>query len=225
MIEYHTRAGHFVIRQADESDASSRAEIQQVCFPTLAADELLQEVHFANHSRIFPEGQLVVIDKSADKIVASSSTLRMDFPTVDHSFMEATDQLWITGSHQPEGEWLYQFDIGVLPEYRGLGHSKVIYQLQQQLVRDLGMKGQITVGMTIGYEKYKDSLSIEEYCEKLRKEELTDPTVTPQRKAGFQWVSPVYNYVDDPRAGNCSIFMAWPLQGVRLEDYLPNMKK
>jgi hypothetical protein len=126
--------------------------------------------------------------------------------------MEVTDNLWITNTHLPEGEWLYQFDIGVLPAYRGLKLSTELYNAQQELVKQLGMKGQVLVGMTIGYAYYKDRYSIEEYCEKLKNNELTDPTVTPQRNAGFQWIQPIFNYLEDPTAGNCSILMAWPLE-------------
>ena len=74
--------------------------------------------------------------------------------------------------------------------------------------------------MTIGYSRYEDTYSIEEYCERLRKNEFTDPTVTPQRKAGFQWIKPIYNYVIDPTAGNCSILMVWPLEGVSFQEYI-----
>ena len=134
--------------------------------------------------------------------------------------MEITDNLWITNSHIPDSEWLYQFDIGVLPAYRGLKLSTELYNAQQELVKQLGMKGQVLVGMTIGYGKYKDRYSIQEYCEKLKNHELTDPTVTPQRNAGFQWIQPIFNYLEDPTAGNCSILMAWPLEGVSLQDYV-----
>lgn len=138
----------------------------------------------------------------------------------DHTFMEATDNLWITNTHIPDGDWLYQFDIGVLPQYRGLKLSTELYRAQQDLVRAWKMKGQVTVGMTSGYAMYQDQYSIQEYCERLKNKQFTDPTVTPQRKAGFQWITPIYNYVDDPTAGNCSVLMAWPLEGVSLREYI-----
>ena len=116
--------------------------------------------------------------------------------------------------------WLYQFDIGVLPIYRGLKLSTELYNAHQDMVRLLGMKGQITVGMTIGYAMYKEKYSIQEYCEKLKNNELTDPTITPQRKAGFQWVNPIFNYIEDPTAGNCSVLMVWPLKGVSFQKYM-----
>jgi GNAT superfamily N-acetyltransferase len=210
--------GRFILRNATVSDAGQMEHLQGICFPTLASHEKLTAAHYMNHVAVFQEGQLVIAE--GEKVIASSATLRMQFPEVDHHLLDVTDNLWITNAHQPDGEWLYQFDMGVLPAYRGLGLSKALYAAQQALVRQWGMKGQITVGMTIGYEKYKDQYSIEEYCEKLKNLELSDPTVTPQRKAGFQWVQPVFNYLEDPAAGNCSIFMVWPVDGVQMNAYL-----
>lgn len=210
MIHKKTADGKFLLRSATLQDVPQMAEVQVRCFPTLAFHERLTEAHYAHHLAVFPEGQLVVTHNG--KVIASSGTLRSAFPKPEHTFMEATDNLWITKAHQPTGDWLYQFDMGVLPEYRGLKLSKEIYLAQQDLVKNLNMKGQITVGMTIGYIHYKAQYTIQEYCEKLENFEIEDPTVTPQRKAGFQWVKPIYNYVDDPTAGNCSILLVWPLE-------------
>ena len=218
MINLKTNEGGYTLRTATLADAKYMEELQSICFPTLAREERLTKEHYANHIKIFPDGQFVITDR--EKIIASSSTLRIQFPKLDHTFMEATDNLWITKTHLPEGDWLYQFDIGVLPQYRGLKLSTELYNAQQDLVRAWRMKGQITVGMTIGYAMYKDQYSIEEYCAKLENYQITDPTITPQRRAGFKWIKPIYNYVDDPTAGNCSALMAWPLKGISLQDYL-----
>lgn len=211
----------YILRNATTADAGQLEDMQQICFPTLASDEKLTAAHYRNHTLIFPEGQWVIAE--GEKVIASSSTLRMHFPNIQHHLFEVTDNLWITHAHLPAGEWLYQFDMMVLPAYRGLGLSKALYAAQQEYVVQQGMKGQITVGMTIGYERYKEQYTIEEYCEKLKKFELTDPTVTPQRKAGFQWVQPVFNYLDDPAAGNCSIFMVWAVEDVDMETYLSKL--
>jgi ribosomal protein S18 acetylase RimI-like enzyme len=218
MLYKKTKDGKFILRTATLADAAQMEEVQRICFPTLADHERLTKEHFANHLRVFPEGQLVVTDH--DRVIASSSTLRVPFPALDHTFMEITDHLWITNTHSIDGEWLYQLDIGILPAYRGLRLSTELYNAQQELVASLGMKGQVLVGMTIGYDRYKDRYSIEEYCEKLKNNELTDPTVTPQRRAGFQWIQPIFNYLEDPTAGNCSILMAWPLEGVSLQEVI-----
>ena len=218
MICKRTKDGTYCIRNASPADVVQMERIQEICFPTLATHERLSAAHYSNHIRVFPEGQLVITD--GEKIIASSGTLKIPYPGLDHTFMEVTDNLWIAGTHVADGDWLYQFDMGVLPAYRGLRLSAELYEAHQDLVRALGMKGQITVGMTIGYERYKDQFSIHTYCEKLKNNELTDPTVTPQRKAGFHWVAPIFNYLDDPAAGNCSIMMIRPAEGISVEDYL-----
>jgi ribosomal protein S18 acetylase RimI-like enzyme len=218
MINKKTKDGRFTLRSASKADLEQMVEVQIACFPTIARHEILTKEHFANHIKIFPEGQLVITDN--DKVIASSSTLRIRFPKLDHTCKEATDNLWITNAHLPDGDWLYQFDMGVLPEYRGLKLSKELYFAQQDMAKELGMKGQITVGMPIGYSRYKEKYTIEEYCERLKNNEFTDPTVTPQRKAGFQWIKPIFNYVQDPTAGNCSILMVWPLKEFSLLEYI-----
>jgi ribosomal protein S18 acetylase RimI-like enzyme len=218
MIPTTTRNGQFTLRHAVPQDAEQMEALQLICFPTLAREELMTREHFESHIRIFPEGQFVVTDQH--KVIASSSTLRMQFPPLQHTLMEVTDDLWITHAHDPAGPWLYQMDIGVLPAYRGLKISTDLYNAQQALAKSLGMKGQVTVGMTIGYARYKHQYTIEEYCEKLRLHELTDPTVTPQRKAGFQWIGPIFNYVEDPEAGNCSVLMVWPLDSQCLPEHV-----
>jgi len=216
MINKAINEGKFILRTAIPSDAEQMAEVQIVCYPTLAKDEILTKEHFANHIKIFPEGQIVITDN--EKVIASTSTFRSQFPDHDHTFMEATDNLWLTKSHQQNGDWLYGIDMGVLPNYRGLRLSTAMYDARQETAKLLGMKGQITVGMTIGYGKYKDQMSIQKYCEMLKNNELTDPTVTPQRKAGFQWIKPIFEYLEDPTAGNCSILMAWPLEGIDISE-------
>lgn len=218
-IHRWTRDGKFLLKTATFEYAGQMETLQRICFPSLAKDEILTKAHYANHIKIFPEGQLVILD--GDRVIASSSTLRMHFPPPDHSFMEATDNLWITKTHLTDGQWLYQFDLAVLPEYRGLKLSRELYNAHQELARKCGMKGQITAGMTMGYARYKDLYSIQEYCEKLKRQEIQDPTVTPQLRAGFQWIKPIYNYVKGPTAGNCSILMAWPLEGNSIEELIP----
>ncbi len=205
----HVTIGEYTIRNAGPEDVHELEELQQLCFPTLASHELLTAAHFLNHINVFREGQWVItLD---ERVIASSGTLRVNYPAADHKFLEITDQLWITNTHDPGGEWLYQFDMGVRPAHRGKKLSTHLYNVQQNLVAQLGMKGQVTVGMTIGYDQYREKLTIAEYCEKLKEGEILDPTVTPQRRAGFQWVGPIFDYVEDPTAGNCGIMLVWPL--------------
>jgi GNAT superfamily N-acetyltransferase len=199
----------FLIRNATQDDGIEMEYVQSQCYPTLHQSEILDRNHFANHIKIFPEGQIVV--EKDGKIVASASTFRCNFPEHDSTFLEETDNLWLTNVQIPDGDWMYGIDMGVLPEYRGLGLSKELYKARHEVCKNLGIKGQIIAGMTIGYGKVKDKMTIAEYCEALEKKEFTDPTITPQQNAGFRWIRTLYNYINDPEAGYASILMYYPV--------------
>jgi GNAT superfamily N-acetyltransferase len=199
----------FIIRNATLDDVIQMEYVQSQCYPTLHESEILNRNHFANHIKIFPKGQIVVEKEGV--IVASASTFRCDFPEHDSTFLEETDNLWLTNVQIPDGDWMYGIDMGVLPEYRGLGLSKELYKARHEVCKNLEIKGQIIAGMTIGYGKVKDKMTIAEYCEALEKKEFTDPTITPQRNAGFKWIRPLYNYINDPEAGYASILMYYPV--------------
>lgn len=209
MINKKVLDGSFTVRNATPEDALRMEYVQLKCFPTLHESELMNSAHFANHIKVFPEGQLVV--EKDGLVIGSASTFRCNFPEHDHTFLDSCDNLWITKVHQPNGDWMYGFDMGVLPEYRGLGLSREMYKTRHEICKALGIKAQIIAGMTIGYGRVKDLMSIEEYCERLEKKEFTDPTITPQMKAGFIWIKPVYNYINDPGSGNASILMYYPV--------------
>lgn len=209
MIYKSILENRFIVRTAIPSDAIQMEYVQANCYPTLHESEIMNRAHFENHIKVFPEGQIVVEEN--EKLVGAASTFRCYFPEHDSTFLEETDNLWITNVQKPEGDWMYGIDMGVLPEYRGLGLSKEMYNARNEVCKQLKIKGQIIAGMTIGYGKVKDKMTIEEYCYALEINKLSDPTITPQRKAGFRWIRPMYNYINDPEAGYASMLMYLPV--------------
>jgi GNAT superfamily N-acetyltransferase len=198
----------YILRTPLKGHAKEQAELQKCVFPTLSEHELMTQKHYERHLEIFPEGQLIVLD--GEKVIASSTTMRQDYHAGHHTFLEISDNLWM-GTHEPEGEWLYGLDVSVHPNYQGKGIGRAIYNARQEMAQALGCKGQMTAGMPIGYDKVKKEMTIEEYCEALIKGERIDPTVTAQTKCGFTLVEPLFDYLDDPRSGNASILMYWPI--------------
>lgn len=209
MINKKILDDRFIVRNATQDDATRMEYVQAQCFPTLHESELMNKNHFANHVKVFSEGQLVV--EKDGLVIGSASTFRCNFPEHEHTFLDSCDNLWITDAHISNGDWMYGFDMGVLPEYRGLGLSKEMYKARHEICKKLGIKAQIIAGMTIGYGAVKDKMTIQEYCERLEKKEFTDPTITPQIKAGFRWIKAVYDYINDPESGNASILMYYPV--------------
>ncbi len=203
-----TILGKYILQTATPEFAKQQAELQTIVFPTLSVEELMTEAQYKRHMEIFSEGQMVVLD--GDKVIASTTTLLQNYHKGHHTFLEISDNLWL-GTHDPKAEWLYGLDVSVHPDYQGKGIGREIYNARQEVAIKLGKKGQMTAGMPIGYDKVRNEMTIAEYCDKLIKGDIIDPTVTAQTKCGFILVEPLFDYLDDPRSGNCSVLMFWPL--------------
>ena len=183
--------------------------IQRVSFPTLSEKEIITARHYEAHIQRFPEGQLAVINK-AGLVVACSTDFRtnVDFDNFEHRYIDAVDHNWL-GNHNPNGEWLYGADIGVLPQYRRRGIGRMLYQARHNLIRRLNLKGHVAGGMLKGFSKFKDKMTVEEYVAKVEASELFDPTVSVQLKAGFKIHGIIQHYVDDPSCDNKAAFIVW----------------
>jgi hypothetical protein len=88
------------------------------------------------------------------------------------------------------------------PDGLAKGIAKALYRARQYTVKQLGLKGQMTVGMLNGYAAVKNKMSIDEYYEKVRNKQIFDPTVSMQEKVGFKIIGLMKNYLNDPTCGN-----------------------
>lgn len=183
--------------------------IQRASFPSLAEEEIMTAKHYASHIRIFPEGQLCVLNED-DRVVACSTDFRtkVDFDHFEHRYIDAVDGNWL-GKHDPEGDWLYGADIGVHPEFRRQGIAKMLYAARHDLVRELNLRGHVAGGMLSGFHRYKDRMPVEKYVEKVVAGEVFDPTLSVQLKRGFHVHGIIQNYVDDPICDNRAAFIVW----------------
>ncbi|MEQ8822217.1 MAG: GNAT family N-acetyltransferase [Sumerlaeia bacterium] len=194
----HTRPGH----------AGALAELQAIVFPDLAPQERFSAANYRKHVEIFPEGQMLVLD--GERAAGMTTTIRMGFDfeaSAQHSFAEVSAGGDLT-THEPDGEWLYGMDIGTHPEYRRRGIAKALYRARQDLVRHLGLRGQVTVGMMNGYGAVKQDMTAEEYFEKLKAGAVYDPTVSTQCRLGFRPMCLVPDYLHDPTCDNYGVLIA-----------------
>ena len=177
--------------------AEGLARLQTIVFPTLADDQRFKAQHYLHHIQIFPEGQFCVTD--GERVVGMTSTIRYDFDFAhpEHTFAEMIAGGWLS-THQPAGRWLYGMDIGVDPEYRGRGIARALYDARQDVVRELGLEGQVTVGMPSGYGAVRDRISAADYYNELVAGKRTDPTISVQMHLGFAPRGLIAGYIDDP---------------------------
>jgi GNAT superfamily N-acetyltransferase len=183
--------------------------LQRIVFPTLAPEQRFEARHYLRHVEIFPDGQLVVVE--GDRVVGATSTIRMafDFDHPGHTFADVIQGGWLT-SHDPNGRWLYGADIMVDPAHRRRGIARMLYRARHELVRRLGLAGQVTVGMPSGYGAVKDQLSAQQYYDELVAGTRTDPTISAQRAIGFELRGLLENYLDDPVCDNYGIVLVLP---------------
>jgi GNAT superfamily N-acetyltransferase len=210
----YPRFGHYhrvlpnglIVASARPDHAEALEALQRVVFPTLADEERFKAAHYRKHLELFPEGQFVGLDGS--RVVAATATIRMhfDFDHVSHTFAEIIQGGWLT-SHEPDGDWLYGADIGVHPDYRGRGLAQALYAARQELVWTLGLKGQVTAGMMSGYGAVKHTMSARDYYEALVAGRINDPTLSMQRRIGFEFRGLLKDYLKDPICDNYSVLI------------------
>lgn len=208
--------GRFVVVNSEPEMASDLEVIQSAAFPTLAADELMRREHYLSHLRVFPQGQHAVMERASGKVVACSTDMRtrVDFAHYQHRYIEVVANNYLT-NHDPAGDWLYGADIGVHPDYRGFGLSKLLYQARHNLIRQLGLKGHVAGAMPKGFGAVKDQMPIEQYVQKVVRGELSDPVLSVQLKRGYAVWGIMTDYLDDPSCGNYGVFIVWRNPGVR----------
>lgn len=202
--------GLAVVHTAPEH-ADALEELQNLVFPTLVPEERFRAPHYRKHIELFPEGQLCVVEEATGRVVGMTSTIRMDFDFAhpNHTFAEVIQGGWLT-SHDPQGSWLYGADLGTHPDFRRRGIARALYAARHEVVRRLGLRGQLTVGMPSGYGALKHTMTADAYYAELVAGTRTDPTVSAQQAIGFQLRGLVPGYLNDPICDNYGVVLVLP---------------
>jgi GNAT superfamily N-acetyltransferase len=205
-----SRDNCFSVVQSEPWMARELEAIQRASFPDLAEHELAQERHYLAQMNAFPAGQHAILENATGKVVGSSSDLRvnLDLSHYQHRFIDAVGNNFFT-THVPDGDWLYGADIGVLPEFRGLGLASLLYARRQTLVRELGLMGHVAGAMPKGYGAVQHKLSIEEYVNDVITLELNDPVLSVQLRRGYRVFGIIPDYLEDASTDNYGVLILW----------------
>lgn len=165
------------------------------------------------HLELFPQGQLVAVDRDVGVVVGMSASLIVtwDDYEVEQSWHDFTDDGWFT-NHDPLGRTLYGAETMVHPDHRRRGVGTLLYDARRELVRTWRL-ARIRFGALLsGYEAHADGLSPEDYVEKVVAGEMRDPTISFQIRHGFRPIAVVTDYLPagrEPRSRGNAVVMEW----------------
>jgi GNAT superfamily N-acetyltransferase len=181
-------------------------------------DELL-----ASHLDVFPEGQLVAVDKASGRVVgmAASLIIKWDDYDIDSTWRAFTDAGRFTNHDPVNGRTLYGAEVMVDPTLQRRGIGAKLYAARRNLVESLGLL-RIRAGARLrGYGRYASKMTPEEYVIKVIRGELKGPTLTFQLRHGFEVIAVVSGYLrHDPESLGYAAVIEWLNKKVaRPEDY------
>lgn len=198
----------FSVREANGHDIPGIIRLCQEVYPESPPwkDEQLRK-----HQELFPEGQLVVVDRQRAGVAgfAASLIVRWDDYDMRTSWRDFTDAGWFT-NHTLEGRTLYGAEIMVRPALQRQGIGRLLYQARQELVRRHGLL-RIRAGARLrGYGGYATRMPPEEYVVRVVRGQIRDPTLSFQLRQGFRVLAVVPGYLrHDPDSLGYAAVIEW----------------
>lgn len=193
------------LRPLRSEDYDQLISLEKKCFPGI--DNWKYE-HIQSQIQLFPEGQLVI--EYNNRIIASCSSIIVNFDDYSdtHSWMEIADSGYIR-NHDPEGDALYDLEIMVDPEFRGMKLARRLYDARKQLCVNLNLRRMIVGGRIPGYREHKNKMTVREYVDRVAKNIEFDPVLSVQLANGFFLKKIIQAYDIDQASDNSATLLEW----------------
>ncbi len=196
------------VRQVRPKDFISIIKLTKKVYPQTipwSQDQL------ASHLKIFPEGQLVVVN-SKDKVVGYAASLIVDWNDYEFedNWRDFTDSGFFTNHDPVNGRTLYGAEIFIDPDFQGRGLGKKLYAAREELAKRMDLV-RIRAGARLaGYSHYAQQMTAQEYLDKVVQGELGDPTLSFQLRRGFKAIRLVKDYLrNDPESQGYAAVIEW----------------
>ncbi len=192
----------------EEWMADELERIELACFPMANPADLLSADDIRAYARTFPEGYFVAMFEGRPVGMGAGIFLDFDFDHPQHTITEITGE-GQCGNHDPSGDWYYGTDMTVLPEYRGRGIGRMLYERRKALVMEHNKRGIIAGGSLPGYFDHKQTMPVDRYVDKVVAGELYDPTLSFQLSNGFVVRGLLEGYIEDEADDGWAALIVW----------------
>lgn len=159
--------------------------------------------------KLFPEGQLAIVDN--DELVAVALTIKVKYDRFSnpHRYEDLITEDQIH-SHDKEGDALYGLDVLVHPEYRGYRLGRRLYEARKELCRDENLRAILAGGRLPGYAQYAEEMSVTDYIEQVERQKIHDPILSFQLSNGFDVKRLLVRYLpEDKKSRGYATLLEW----------------
>jgi GNAT superfamily N-acetyltransferase len=189
--------------------APALAQIELTAFPEADPAGLLDEEDIRVFAEVFPEGYIVAMDGDRPVGMGAGVFVEFDFETQIQHTIESVCGPHQCANHDPEAPWYYGVDLAVLPEYRGRGIGRALYDLRKDLVQRHRKRGIIAGGDLPGWPAHQGEMDVETYVAKVVAGELTDATLTMQLRNGFEVRGVIHDYLAHSHGEDFATLIVW----------------
>ncbi|MDH4045575.1 MAG: GNAT family N-acetyltransferase [Gemmatimonadota bacterium] len=149
-----------------------------------------------SHLEVFPEGQLVAVIATDQRVVGMAASLVVTWDDYDHTatWREITESGTFR-NHDPSGRTLYGAEVMVHPDVQRRRLGKRLYAARRGIAERHELL-RIRAGARLrGYQRYTNRMTAEEYVLAVLHGEINGPTLSFQLREGFQVFAIVPGYL------------------------------
>jgi len=196
------------VRTYTINDYEDLLTVQREAFPPPFPEELWwKPEQIAAHAATYPDGAMVAICDG--EVAGSSTSLLVQFTGEPHTWEEISDNGYIRGSHNPEGDSLYGIDLCVRPSFRSRGIAAALYEARKALVVRSGLKRFMAGCRIPGYHEVADKMSAEDYVRQVAAGERKDLVLSFMIRQGLTPVQVLDGYLEDEESLNKAVLVEW----------------
>ncbi|MCL5010137.1 MAG: GNAT family N-acetyltransferase [Patescibacteria group bacterium] len=159
----------------------------------------------------FPQGFFAARVNGIIKGVSTSQIIF--YPSKPTTWDGLTDNGFIRGSHNAEGDTLYVVSLGVDPNVQGMGLGGRLLEAQKNLARELGLNSLVLGARIPGYNQYcldNGEITPQEYLgRRTDKNESIDSEIRFYEKRGLRVKGIVAGFEQDPASRDYGVIMSW----------------